>query len=136
MPWPLSKPVFKHTKVKGLASVLRYNFVLGRSKRAAPARRKTMKEDVRIIIYVVGTTIANFVTAYFAVAALFPVFALQAGLIAAMGAVIWYLFLFITENDRGGLPLGCMIIMPVIYAAAGLIWWILRLIGLWPLPVR
>jgi hypothetical protein len=95
-----------------------------------------MKEDVKIIVYVTGSTIANFATAYFAVAALFPAFALQAGLIAAMGAVIWYLFLFITENDRGGLPLGCMIMVPVIYAAAGIIWWLMRFVGLWPPPIR
>ena len=95
-----------------------------------------MNEDNWIIFYVAGTTAANFVTAYFAVAAIFPAFALQSGLIAAMGAVIWYLLLFITENDEGGLPLGCLMIMPVLYTTAGILWWIMRLTGLWPTPIR
>jgi hypothetical protein len=72
-----------------------------------------------------------FASVYFAIAALAPAFALQAGLIAAMIAMITYLLLVLTGRDDEGMPMGLLILLPVTCVAAGLAWWLLRLLGLW-----
>ncbi len=72
-----------------------------------------------------------FLAVYFAVAALIPAIALQAGLVAVIIAMLAYLFLRVTSSDEAGMPMGLLILSPVICLTAGVIWWVLRLIGFW-----
>jgi hypothetical protein len=72
-----------------------------------------------------------FGSVYFAFAALFPTLALQAAFLAAMGAVLIYLILILIERDRSIL-FGLLLLLPIICLTAGAAWWLLRLVGLWP----
>lgn len=71
-----------------------------------------------------------FTSVYFAIAALFPAFALQAGLIAAMVVMVIYLILVLSQRDEGIL-MGLLITIPIICITAGVAWWLLRILGLW-----
>lgn len=70
---------------------------------------------------------------YFAVAALFPAFALQVALIAMIFALVGYLFLQATNSHERGLPVALLFLFPIICITAGIAWWILRLLGVGPL---
>ena len=67
----------------------------------------------------------------FAVEALVPGFGIQVGLLAAMAAIAVRLVLILTDRTEPsvwfvvfmGIPLSCML--------AGVIWWVLRLLGIW-----
>lgn len=48
-----------------------------------------------------------------------------------MGAIVLYFFLVVIRRDEPGLPLALLILAPVICLAAGVAWWLLRLLGLW-----
>ena len=69
-----------------------------------------------------------FFTVLFAVAALAPRFSLQAGFIAAALSMIAYLVLWVTKQDKLGNPLRLLILLPVIWILAGVLWWIMRLL--------
>lgn len=71
-----------------------------------------------------------FTSVYFAVAALFPALALQLGFIVAALAMLGYLVLVLSRRDEGIL-MGLLITLPIICIAAGVAWWLLRLLGLW-----
>jgi hypothetical protein len=72
-----------------------------------------------------------FASVYFAVAALIPALALQVALVAVIVAMIGYRILGMTGNDKPGLPLALLILAPVSCIAAGVIWWVIRLLGFW-----
>jgi hypothetical protein len=72
-----------------------------------------------------------FAGVYFAVSALAPALAFQAALIAVIGAMVAYRILGITGSDRPGAPLAVLILTPIICVAAGIVWWIMRLLGYW-----
>lgn len=72
---------------------------------------------------------------YFAVAALAPALAYPAGLLAAMVAVLVYILLVILRHEERGLPVALLFLMPIVCVAAGVLWWLLRLLGLWE-PIR
>ncbi len=72
-----------------------------------------------------------FVVVYFTTAALFPALALQAGLLAVILAMSAYLFLRATGNTETGIPVGLLIMLPFSCLVAGVIWWLLRLLGFW-----
>jgi hypothetical protein len=72
-----------------------------------------------------------FVSVYFAVAALVPTVALQAALVAVIVAMVGYRLLVMTGNDKPGLPVALLILLPTSCIAAGVIWWIIRLLGFW-----
>ena len=72
-----------------------------------------------------------FFSVFFAVAALAPSLALASSFIAAMPAMGVYLILTLTRRDEPGLPLGLLILAPIICIAAGVLWWVLQLLGLW-----
>jgi hypothetical protein len=72
-----------------------------------------------------------FPSVYFAVAALVPALALQAALVAVIVAMVGYRLLAMTGNDKPGLPLALLILLPTSCLAAGIIWWIIRSLGFW-----
>ena len=49
-----------------------------------------------------------------------------------MAAMIGYLFLWLTDSVDAGLPVAILYLLPVVYIAGGMPWWILRLLGLAP----
>lgn len=71
-----------------------------------------------------------FVSVYFAIAALYLPWALPAGLIAAMLALLIYLVLVLTERDTA-FVVALLFALSTSCIAAGMIWWVLRLLGLW-----
>lgn len=83
-------------------------------------------EDVAIIIFIAAAYLAG---VYFAVAALTPAWAYQAGLVAMIAALVVYRWLDAAGMSRSGLPMGLLLFMPVICIGAGVIWWFLRLLG-------
>ena len=76
-------------------------------------------------------TLFYFASVYFAVAALIPALALQVALVAVIVAMIGYRILGMTGNDKPGLPLALRILAPVSCIAAGVIWWVIRLLRFW-----
>lgn len=92
-----------------------------------------MKPHLREFTKLAFLAVFHFGGTYFAVAALFPQLALQAALIAAIAAMLGFLFLWITDSTEHGLPIGLLYLFPVIYITIGIAWWLLRLLGLWPL---
>lgn len=79
--------------------------------------------------------LSHFGGAYFATAALFPSFALQVGLIAAMAAMLGFLFLLLTDSVDYGMPVAILYLLPIVYSAFGIPWWVLRLLGVGPPPI-
>ena len=69
--------------------------------------------------------ILYFLSVSFAVAGLAPSLAVQAGLIAA------YMILVLIGQEEHGRPLGILLFAPAIFVTAGVLWWIMRLLGLW-----
>lgn len=78
---------------------------------------------------------SHFAGAYFATAPLFQSFALQAGLVAAMAAMVGYLLLWLTDSTEYGLPAAVLYLLPIVYVAWGIPLWVLRLLGLIPPPI-
>ncbi len=70
-----------------------------------------------------------FFSIYFAVSALLPGLALQCGSVAMLFSLLAYRVLQITGNETEGLPVGLLMLLPISCIAAGIIWWILRLLG-------
>jgi hypothetical protein len=80
-----------------------------------------------------GLVAVYFSTAYFAVAALYPLsWALTAGLVAA---ILAYLPLVLTERDTLFL-VTLLFVLPFSCFVVGMIWWILRLMGLFVIRQR
>ena len=75
--------------------------------------------------------ITYFLSVFFAVAALTPSLALQAGMIAAILAVAVYMILVLAGQEEHGRPLGILLFAPAIFVTAGAVWWVLRLLGVW-----
>ena len=75
--------------------------------------------------------ISYFLSVSFAVAALIPSLAVQAGLIAAILAVAAYMVLVLVGQEEHGRPLGILLFAPAIFVTAGVVWWVLRLLGVW-----
>ena len=67
---------------------------------------------------------------YFATAALIPGLAYPAALLAVIGAMLALLFLRQTQRDQAGLPVGLLLLFPFVCVTAGVIWWLMRLLGL------
>jgi hypothetical protein len=88
-----------------------------------------VKQPLKEISLLALLAVFYFASVYFAVAALAPPLALQVSFIAAVGAMIIYLLLVVTRRDEPGMPLALVILTPVICIAAGIAWWILRLLG-------
>jgi hypothetical protein len=91
-----------------------------------------MIRELKRLAAIVGLAAFWFGSTYFAVAALFPQFALQAGLIAAMLGLAGYLLLLGLDMADEGMPLGLLVTLPIVILTGGVIWWGLRLLGLWP----
>ncbi|MCK6627619.1 MAG: hypothetical protein L6R45_20865 [Anaerolineae bacterium] len=72
-----------------------------------------------------------FASVYFAVAALVPELALQAALVAVIGVMVVFRILGITGSNKPGAPMAILIFAPVICIAAGILWWLMRLLGFW-----
>jgi hypothetical protein len=83
------------------------------------------------MVFPIALATAYFVVVYFAVAALGPSLALPAGFLAIIISMSAYLFLRATGSDEEGAPMGLLIVMPFICLAAGIAWWIGRLLGLY-----
>ena len=75
--------------------------------------------------------ISYFLTVVFAVAALAPSLAVTLGLIAAFIADVIYLVLVLAGQEEHGKTLGVLLFFPVVFVTAGVLWWIMRLLGLW-----
>lgn len=86
---------------------------------------------LRILLYILALAAAYFASAYFAVAALMPEWAYPAGLIAMLLALLAYRLLTAIGQDESGPLMGLLIVLPGVCAAAGIVWWIARLLGFW-----
>lgn len=86
---------------------------------------------LRILFYVLALAATYFASAYFATAALLPGWAYPAGLIAMLLALIAYRLLGTIGKDESGPLMGLLIVLPGVCAAAGIVWWIVRLLGFW-----
>ena len=95
-----------------------------------------MKHEIRQLLSIVGLAGFWFGSTYFAVSALFPQLALQAAFIAAIVGLLGYLILLAADMADEGLPLGLLIMLPIVIIVGGIVWWVLRLLGLWPLRIR
>ncbi|NJO00073.1 MAG: hypothetical protein HC875_41150 [Anaerolineales bacterium] len=85
----------------------------------------------RDVIFPILLAIIYFTVVYFAVMALIPGLALQAGLLAIILAMSAYLFLRATGSDETGIPIGILIMLPFTCFVAGVIWWLMRWVGFW-----
>jgi len=74
-------------------------------------------------------TLWYFISVYFAVAALYPSLALHMSFIAALLTLLIFLALVLSERDTPFL-LALLFVLPTSCVAAGIIWWMLRLFGL------
>lgn len=90
-----------------------------------------MKKHLQVLITIVGIAAAYFGAVYFAAAALLPELALTAALLAMILSLLAYRLLGITGDDEEGLPYGLLFLMPFVCIMAGMIWWIIRWLGLW-----
>lgn len=76
-----------------------------------------------------------FVSVYMAVLALEPTLAVPAGWFAVLLARLAYLGLDAIAKNEEGMLFGIFYLLPFSCLAAGLLWWILRLLGFW-MPLR
>ena len=63
---------------------------------------------------------------YFAVAALAPELASY----CAWGAVLLAMIGFLLYGDKEELPAALLVLLPVVWLLAGVIWWVMRLLGM------
>ena len=89
---------------------------------------QSLKELGAIVFLVVF----YFVAVFFAMAALIPAYyAEQIAFIAAIVAICLFLVLEVTRREEEGMPVALLFMFPFTCIKAGVIWWILRLIGFW-----
>lgn len=86
-----------------------------------------MRRWVRILL----TAGFYFSGVYFAVAALEPTLAWPAAWFAVLLAMLVYLFLDAMGRSETGKAAALFYALPFACVAAGLIWWLLRLLGVW-----
>jgi FtsH-binding integral membrane protein len=72
-----------------------------------------------------------FAAAYFTTAALLPKLAIHAAFWGAGLALLVYLGLFFARRDRPGKALAVLIFLPLSCVLIGVIWWVMRLLGIW-----
>ncbi|NJN97313.1 MAG: hypothetical protein HC875_26135 [Anaerolineales bacterium] len=72
-----------------------------------------------------------FASVYFAVAALVLILALPVALVAVIVGMIGYRILDARGNNKPDLLLAVLFLAPTSCIAAGVIWWIVRLLGFW-----
>lgn len=72
-----------------------------------------------------------FASIYFAVVALVPILALPVALVAVIVGMIGYRILDARGNNKADLLLAVLFLAPTSCIAAGVIWWIMRLLGFW-----
>ena len=75
-----------------------------------------------------------FVAVYFAVAALLPSLAIHVAFWSVVLALLIYLVMVLTEMDKTGPPLVVLFALPVLCVLAGVLWWVMRLLGFWEVP--
>jgi hypothetical protein len=80
------------------------------------------------ILLIIGLAILWFGAALFAVAALIPSWAFPASLLAVAIVTLTYKILDATDNLTVGLVV-TLFFIPLICIAAGIIWWVMRLLG-------
>jgi hypothetical protein len=89
---------------------------------------------VRDVLIPIALAAWYFVSVYFAVAALWPPWAYPAGLIATILVMIVHQILAHTRRNTP-FALALLAVIPTSCIAAGIIWWILRWLDLWVLPL-
>jgi hypothetical protein len=76
-------------------------------------------------------TLAYFISVYFAVSALWPPLAIHAAYAAAALALLGYFFLVIINQAEEGSLLGLCALSPFTILLIGVLWWLMRFVGLW-----
>ena len=76
-------------------------------------------------------TLAYFISVYFAVSALWPPLAIHFAYAAAALALLGYFYLAITHQAEEGSLLGLCALSPFTILLIGVLWWLMRLAGLW-----
>ena len=71
-----------------------------------------------------------FGSVYFAAAALVPAFALQVALASLIFGLSAYQYLIIMMGDKPSAPFGLLLSLPFMCIALGIVWWVMRLLGL------
>jgi hypothetical protein len=79
-------------------------------------------------LYITG---AYFISTYFAVSALLPSFAIHCAAGAGALALLAYIFLIITNREEEDILFGICALSPITILGLGVIWWLMRLGGLW-----
>jgi hypothetical protein len=108
----------------------KYRIVLYLSQ-ISPPNRRTRVKNLNQASLIILLAVFYFAGVYFAVSALVPALAFQTALVAVIGAMVTYRILGITGSDRPGAPLAILILTPIVCVAAGLVWWVMRLLGFW-----
>lgn len=76
-----------------------------------------------------------FVSVFFAVAALAPTLAVPVAWFAVLLAMLAYLLLDAVQTEQAGILLAFLLVLPFSCLFAGIIWWVMRGLGLWT-PLR
>ena len=84
---------------------------------------------------IVVLAIFYFISVYFAIYALDPASAAPVAWFAVLLAMLGWLFIDAVYGDEPNLPLALLYLLPIICVTAGIIWWGLRVAGLWE-PLR
>ncbi len=84
--------------------------------------------DVRVIALV---GVLYFGSVYFAAEALVPSYALEIALVSFIFGLSAYQYLIITIGDEPSLPFAMLLMLPFLCVFAGILWWLMRLLGFW-----
>jgi len=79
--------------------------------------------------------ILYFVSVFFAVSALAPAFAMSFAWFAVLLAMLVYLLLDAITVEKAGVLFAFLLVLPFSCLFAGMIWWVMRGLGLWT-PLR
>lgn len=90
-----------------------------------------MKQQLKDLALMIALVAWYFASAYFAVAALYPPWALAAGILAGMLAMVLFVFMALMTDRETWFVVGWLAIIPTSCIAAGIIWWVLRWLDLW-----
>lgn len=72
-----------------------------------------------------------FASVFFAVAALAPTLAVPIAWFAVLLAMLAYLLLDAIQMEQAGVLLAFLLVLPFSCLFAGMIWWVMRGLGLW-----
>lgn len=87
---------------------------------------------LRFLARTLAIALVYFLLTVFAVSAIAPEYAIEAGLVGVILAMLFYAMLVYTGTDEEGPALGLLALAgPAACGLIGVLWWIAKLFGLW-----